>query len=279
MKNLKNLNRTVITSWTDYKIDPRYFLLLFLASFFTAGQVYLGFYQTWDVLITSVICTTTTEMILVRILYKKWKFSLSAVITGIGVSLLLSSHVLWAYAMTAVLSIVLKFIIRFKGGHLFNPNNLSLVFMLLLLPQYAVSTPKQWTNGIEIMLAILLLGLFVTYLANRLDMVITFLASFVVFGVLRHLIFGAPLLAALGPIMGASLQLFSFYMITDPKTTPVTRKMRILFGFSVALIDAIFRIYRIPNPQFYALLIICFIFNIIYRVIANRYKSKTVQSA
>lgn len=272
MKNLKaHMPHSLITSWKDYKYDPRYFLLLFLTSFFTAGQFYLGFFQTWNALFVSVFCTVFTELFLTRIIYKKWVFPLSAVITGTGISLLLSSHVLWAYALTSILSILLKFFIKFKGGHIFNPNNLALVLMLYFLPNYAVSTPKQWSNGISIMIIILVLGLFVSYIANRLDTVLAFLGSFVVFGVCRHLIFGAPLLAALGPLMGASLQLFSFYMITDPKTTPSTRKERIIFSILVALIDAIFRIKRIPNPQFYALFIVCFL-NIPYRL----WKSKSV---
>ncbi|MGA5691461.1 RnfABCDGE type electron transport complex subunit D [Cytobacillus pseudoceanisediminis] len=264
-KNIVNPSFKMITSWSDYKVDPRYFLLLFLASFFTAGQVYLGFFQTWDALIISVATTVLTELILTRIIYKEWKISLSPFITGIGVSLLLSSHVLWAYALTAFLSILLKFIIRYKGGHVFNPNNLAMVLMLFLLPDFAVSTPKQWTNGIAIMLLILCLGLFVTYLANRLDTVLTFLGGFFFFGLMRHFFFGAPLLAAIGPSMGASLQLFAFYMITDPKTTPGSRKARIVFALLVAAVDAVFRINRIPNPQFYALFLVCLFFILPYR--------------
>ncbi|MGN7402004.1 RnfABCDGE type electron transport complex subunit D [Cytobacillus praedii] len=265
MINVKKQSTELITSWKDYKVDPRYFLLLFLFSFFTVGQVYLGFYQTWKALIVAVTFTTLTELFLVRLLYKKWSFPLSAVITGIGISLLLSSQVLWTYAVTSILAISLKMLIRFKGGHIFNPNNLAIVLMFFFIPSYAVSTPKQWTNGIGIMILILILGLFVTYLANRLDVVLAFLCSFALFGLGRHFIFGAPILAALGPLMGASLQLFSFYMITDPKTTPNSRKARIVFAILVAFVDAIFRVYRIPNPQFYALFIICLLFSFPYR--------------
>ncbi|PEM43190.1 RnfABCDGE type electron transport complex subunit D [Bacillus toyonensis] len=274
MNNKRVEKSKLFAFWSDYKIDPRYFLLLFLFSFFTVGQVYLGFFQTWDALVISVSATTITELIWVKVLYKKWSFPLSAVITGIGVSLLLSSHVLWAYALTACLSISFKFIIRYKGAHVFNPNNLALVVMLVLLPDYAVSTPKQWTNGIGIMLCIMLLGLFVAYMANRLETVLTFLFSFTAFGLARHFVFGAPLMAALGPLMGAGLQLFSFYMITDPKTTPGTRKARICFAFLVALIDATFRVNRIPNPQFYALFIACLLFTVPFRVFMTSKKKK-----
>ncbi|MDM5335764.1 RnfABCDGE type electron transport complex subunit D [Fictibacillus enclensis] len=258
-------SKSGVTSWSDYKVDPRYFLLLFLALFFTAGQIYLGFFQTLDTMIVSVTCTTVTELVLVRLLYKKWKFPLSAVISGLGISLLLSSNALWPYALAAFLAMFFKFFIRFQGGHVFNPNNLALVIVLFFLPEFAVSTPKQWTNGLGVMVAILILGLFVSYLANRHDTALSFLFGFFIFGLIRHFFFEEPLWIAIGPIMGASLQLFSFYMITDPKTTPQSRKARIIFAIMVALIDAIFRNFSITNSQFYASFIISLLFTIPYR--------------
>jgi len=270
MRNETETRFRSVISWQDYKIDPRYFILAFLSSFAIAGQMYLGFFQKWDAVIASVLCATLTEVILCKLRLKVWRFPLSAVITGIGISLLLSSNVTWAYALTAVIAISLKYAIRFKGAHIFNPNNAAMVIMLLGLPQYAVSTPKQWTNGIEIMVAILFLGIVVCYIANRLDSVLTFLGSFAFFALIRHFAFGVPIFAALGPLMGASLQLFAFFMITDPKTTPTTRTGRIVFAFLVAMVDAVFRVNRVPNPQFYALFIVCLAAIVPYRIWASR---------
>ncbi|MGA5691464.1 RnfABCDGE type electron transport complex subunit D [Cytobacillus pseudoceanisediminis] len=269
---MNSSNSPSITSWSDYKIDPRYFLLVFLASYFIAGQIYLGFFQTWDAVILSVTTTTITEFLLVRIIYKKWKFPLSAIITGTGISLLLSSHELWPYVLTSFLAIFLKFTVRFQGGHVFNPNNLALVIMLFFLPQYAVSTPKQWTNGFVIMLFILLLGLIVSYSANRLDTAVAFLVGFFVFSLVRHYFFGEPLLFAMGPLMGASLQLFTFYMITDPKTTPGSRKARIIFAVLIALVDSVLRTLSITNSQFYASFLISLLFTMPYRFYSQKQK-------
>ncbi|PAD78508.1 RnfABCDGE type electron transport complex subunit D [Paenibacillus campinasensis] len=265
MKNEVRTKLRPVVHWEDYRLDPRYFILIFLSLFAILGQVYLGFFQRWEAVFISVACTTLTELFLSRWKKGSWSFPLSGIITGIGVSLLLSSNVLWIYAVTAVISIALKYALRFKGAHIFNPNNVAMVIVLVLLPQFAVSTPKQWTNGIEVMLMIMLLGILVCYMANRLDSVLTFLGSFTLFALLRHLWFGAPLFAALGPLMGAGLQLFAFFMMTDPKSTPTTRRARILFAFLVALMDAVFRIQRVPNPQFYALFTISLLFIIPYR--------------
>ncbi|MBO8162750.1 MAG: RnfABCDGE type electron transport complex subunit D [Brevibacillus sp.] len=266
MSNLKSFHRRPVTSWADYKIDPRYPLLIFLTSFAVAGQVYLGFFQRWDAIITSLCCTVGTELMLVRFIYKKWVFPLSAVITGIGVSLLLSSYLLWPYALASVLSIVLKFAIRYRGSHIFNPNNIAVVLVLFFLPDYVVSTPKQWTNAYEVMAVILSLGMVVSYMANRHDTVISFLSGFAVFGFARHYFFDTPLWFALGPLLGASLQLFTFFMITDPKTTPNSRPARIVFAILIALVDAILRLYDVNNSLFYAVFLVAVFVAIPYRV-------------
>lgn len=277
MRNeVQNQLRTIV-KWEDYKVDPRYFIVVFLALFATVGQIYLGFFQKWETVFISIAFTTGTELLLHRLKKGVWAFPLSGLITGIGISLLLSSNVLWIYAVTAVISMVLKYTLRFKGAHIFNPNNVAMVVVLLLLPQYAVSTPKQWTNGIEVMFMIMILGILVCYIANRLDSVLTFLGSFTLFAFIRHFVFGAPLFAALGPLMGAGLQLFAFFMMTDPKSTPTTRTSRIIFAFLVAVMDAIFRVYRVPNPQFYALFVICLLFLIPYRSWVSRKVDKGVQ--
>lgn len=274
MFNLKTTAQRTITQWADYKVDPRYFLLLFLASFAIAGQLYLGFFQRWDAIFVSILTTVTTELVLGRIYHKAWRFPLSAIITGCGISLLLSSYLLWPYVLTAFLAILFKYLIRYQGGHVFNPNNVALVLVLYFLPQYAVSTPKQWTNAYEVMVVILCLGLFVSYLANRLYTSLAFLGSFTIFALIRHYVFGAPLLAALGPLLGASLQLFTFYMITDPKTTPTSRSGQVIYAVLIALFDAILRVNKFANPQFYAVFLVSLLFVIPYRWWAARKESE-----
>lgn len=246
-------------------VDPRYYILLFLASFVIAGQVYLGFFQRWDAILASTITAVVTELLLVRTIKKQWQFPLSALITGLGISLLLSSHVLWPYVTASLLAILLKFVIRYRGSHIFNPNNVALVIMLLAVPQYAVSTPKQWTNGIEVMVLILGLGLLAAYKAKRLDTVIAFISGYVAFAIARIAVIGEPFFYAFGPMLGASFQLFSFFMITDPKTTPSSRKARILFAVVIALIDAVLRVLGITNSQFYASFLVTLILGIPYR--------------
>jgi Na+-translocating ferredoxin:NAD+ oxidoreductase RnfD subunit len=57
-------------------------------------------------------------------------------------------------------------------------------------------------------------------------------------------------------MLGAAFQIFAFSMLTDPKTTPETRRMRIVFGLAVAVLDGVLRLMNIQNSPFIALLCI-----------------------
>jgi len=253
-----------------YRIDPRYLVLLFLCSFAVAGQVFLGFFQKWDAIAAAVIAAVVMELAVNRIVNKQWIYPLSSVITGLGISLLLSSHQVWPYVVTSILAISIKYMIRLQGKHLFNPNNVAMVVMLFFLPQYAVSTPKQWTNSYEIMVFILILGIIAAHAAKRLDTVMAFIISFSVLAYVRHIGFGEPILFAFGPLLGASFQLFCFFMITDPKTTPPTRMARVIFASLIALTDAMMRIHEITNSTFYAAFVVTLLIGVPYRLLRHR---------
>lgn len=256
------------------KLDPRYLILTFLVSFMVAGQLFLGFFQKWDAFSASVLTATLTELVLSRWVFKEWRFPLSALISGIGIGLLLSSHLVWPYALAAFLAIVCKFVIRIGGSHVFNPNNIAIVTLLYFLPQYAVSTPKQWTNGFGIMLFILVLGMAAAYAARRLDTVLAFIAGYLLFASIRHWGFGEPFYYSFGPMLGASFQLFTFFMITDPKTTPPTRKIRIIAALLIAFVDSALRLNAITNSLFYASFWVMLCYGLPYRLYRTKQQAR-----
>lgn len=172
---------------------------------------------------------------------------------------------MWPYILASLLAIIIKHTIRIKGRHLFNPNNIALVLLLFFLPEYAVSTPKQWTNGWDVMSMILFLGCLAAYAANRLDTVISFFIGFSSFALIRHVYFDEPLLFALGPMFGAAFQLFAFFMITDPQTTPAAGSARIVFALLIAFVDALLRVLDITNSLFYAAFLVTLFAGIPYR--------------
>ncbi len=252
------------------KLDPRYFILIFLLSFVVMGQLFLDFFQKWDTFFASIGTTMLVELVLHRWIRKKWIFPLSALISGIGISLILSTYLVWPYVLAAALAIGTKYVFRLGGQHIFNPNNVAVVCVLFFLSEYVITSPKQWTNDITVMIAILILGCVAAYMAGRLDTVFAFVCGYVVFAYVRHLFFDEPVLFAYGPMMGATFQLFVFFMLTDPKTTPAKSSVRIVLALCIAAADAWLRIHAVTNSLFYAAFIVTLLFGAPYRWLLHR---------
>ena len=58
---------------------------------------------------------------IVKAALKKWPNVASAYITGISVGILVRSPYYWPYALTSAIAITSKYVIRYRGRHIFNP--------------------------------------------------------------------------------------------------------------------------------------------------------------
>ena len=85
----------------------------------------------------------------------------------------------------------------------------------------------------------------------------TWIATFILQGIIRAKIFGAPFFVPLMPMTSAAFIVFTLYMIPDPATTPLKPSRQALFGFSVALVYALSQVLHIVFGLFFALLTVC----------------------
>jgi Na+-translocating ferredoxin:NAD+ oxidoreductase RnfD subunit len=69
---------------------------------------------------------------------------------------------------------------------------------------------------------------------HRLPLVVAWLSAFATQAIARSLWNGTPVAAALLPMTGVAFILFTFYMVTDPATTPSGARAQVLFGAAVA---------------------------------------------
>ena len=158
----------------------------------------------------------------------------SALISGLSLCLLLRTNVLSLAVLTAVVAIASKFLVRWRGKHLFNPTNCALVVMMLATGQVWVS-PGQWGSVAVFAFLLASLGGLVVNRAARSDVTLAFLLSHAAIVVGRSSWLGEPLAIPLHRLSNGALVLFAFFMISDPKTTPDARAGRILFAALVAL--------------------------------------------
>jgi Na+-transporting NADH:ubiquinone oxidoreductase subunit NqrB len=157
----------------------------------------------------------------------------SAAISGLSLSLLLRSNSIGWLLLAAVIAVGSKFVIRVRGKHLFNPTNGAIVALLLFTHRVWVS-PGQWGNVAFFGFLIVCLGGLVVNRAARSDVTYAFIASWAAVLVGRSLMLGEPLTIPLHRLENGALLLFTFFMISDPKTTPDSRAGRILFAMLVA---------------------------------------------
>jgi Na+-transporting NADH:ubiquinone oxidoreductase subunit NqrB len=213
--------------------DPRILQIAFLGSFLFAGLTFLGFdLRPWQPpLILATACVTQWAM---TRLYRAPDVGYrSAIISSLGLSLLLRSDALWVPPLAAFIAIAAKFVIRVRGKHVFNPTNLGLAACLFLTP-HAWSSPSQWGESAGLVAWFFIFGLSVAHRAFRSDVSLAFLGSWVALKTARVLYLGQRPEVLLHQLNVGSLILFTFFMISDPKTTPDRRSARILFAAAVA---------------------------------------------
>lgn len=164
----------------------------------------------------------------------------SALISGLGLALLLrTASPLWLL-LVPLLTIGSKFVLRVRDRHVFNPTNFGLAAAMLLSDRAWVS-PGQWGSVALAAFAAVCLGSVVVRRAERSDVTWAFLAAWLglLFG--RALWLGDPFAIPLHQIMNGTLLIFAFFMISDPKTTPDSRTGRILFACLVAAVAYVLR--------------------------------------
>ena len=190
----------------------------------------------------------------------------SAMLTGSGVALILrdvgtesgdywSFHRWWLFALVATGSLATKYVIRWKGTHVFNPSNVGLVVAFLALGSGRVEPLDFWWapfRGWMIIAYGLILfgGVAITRRAGLLEMAVAFWvtlgACLGVLAVMGHC-FAAPW--SITPVCDGRFWwtvvtspetlVFLLFMITDPRTTPTSAKGRVVFGVAVAVVSAV----------------------------------------
>jgi enediyne biosynthesis protein E5 len=157
----------------------------------------------------------------------------SALISGLSLCLLLRTNSSLLAAVAAIVTIASKFLLRWNGKHVFNPTNFGLVAMMLLTDRVWVS-PGQWGSAAFFAFLIACAGILVVRRAARSDVTLAFLGFYALLVLARSLALGEPLAIPLHRLESGALLLFSFFMISDPKTTPDSRAGRFLFALLVA---------------------------------------------
>jgi enediyne biosynthesis protein E5 len=239
-----------------FRYDNRFTPPLLITAILIVGQFTFGFLESYSRTALAIVTSIAIEMVMGRVFTGKWPHIASAYITGISIGILVRSPAFWPYALCSALSITSKYVIRVKNRHIFNPSNFGICVMLFLAYYAVASLSVQWGNYLWTMAVIWTLGCVIIWRLKRFHICATYVASFLVFALVRSLITGHTFWAEVAPLTGPMYQLFVFFMITDPKTTVGTRRGRMIVAFLIALAETILRLNQVVHAPYYALFIV-----------------------
>jgi Na+-translocating ferredoxin:NAD+ oxidoreductase RnfD subunit len=260
--------RTLTIGGTSYPLvlpnirDPRLHVAAVIITIHVLGQVGLGFHVTVPQILAAILTCFVIEVALTFRQSRAFVWPASAMLTGSGVALILrvvgtpandpwSTYAWQWFAVIAGFSLLTKYVIRYRGNHVFNPSNIGLVVAFLVLGPTRVEPLDFWWAPLNVWMitayaVIIVGGILITRRLSLLGLAATFWIT---------LALGLGLLAASGHCMTANwafapvcgvdfwrvvvtspeVLIFLFFMITDPKTVPAGRVGRIAFGALVAV--------------------------------------------
>jgi len=235
--------------------DPRYYQIAVLSTLLCCGVFALDFGVRWQNAAAIVVTALCTQLLFTRRLRLPYFDPLSPLITSLSLTLLLRADTVMLAACAAAIAISSKFLVRYRGKHIFNPANVAIVLMMLASEHVWVSS-GQWGSTAISALALSCLGLLVLTRAKRAETTVAFLLVFAALLFARANWLGDPLTIPVHQLQNGALLIFAFFMISDPKTTPDTALGRVLFATLVASIAYVIQfVYYVPNGPILALII------------------------
>jgi Na+-translocating ferredoxin:NAD+ oxidoreductase RnfD subunit len=196
-------------------------------------------------------------------------FLLSAHISGLAVAMLLyANERLWPVVFATAAAIGSKWVFRAPVGtgqrHFFNPSNFGITLTLLFFPWVGIAPPYHFTENLAgigdwvIPAFIVVSGSFLNArFTHRLPLIAAWLGAFAGQALIRSWAQGTPAEAALLPMTGVAFILYTFYMVTDPATTPDRPAAQVVFGVLVAVLYGLLMTLHIVFTLFFALTIAC----------------------
>ena len=253
----------VLPSWRD----PRLRLSAVIMTLQVLGQTVLDFKLSIAQILVTIGVSAIIEIVVAFRREGMLIWPASAILTGNSVAFILrasgTKHGDWWslngihwFLLAAVLSLLSKYLVRAGPGgrHLFNPSNVGIVWVLLVIgpahvfPQYlwwgpfdaglAVTVAVILAGGVWVMRPVRMYGMALSFLLPFAVLVGIFAASGREFVAIWHE----------GPISGVSYWLnialspevliFVFFMMSDPQTAPKAPLGRIVYGAGTALVSA-----------------------------------------
>jgi hypothetical protein len=232
--------------------DVRWTVFGLLSLYILLGLTVLGFSRRPEQVLLLITAGACLDILFKGLCHGKWAFPLSAMISCASLSILVNYSYGFQYLWVPVVAcIASKYLLILRGRHFFNPSLFAICVSILLGNEFVTLSPSyQWygSAGTAWAMAMFVITgalLFFVRRIHRYWLIGSFLLFFTVFTALRAYImrFVIPFdTLFIGALTSPAFYLFTFYMITDPATSPSDKRQQIGVGFFLALLDFLFHI-------------------------------------
>ena len=134
--------------------DPRLHVAAVIITIHVLGQFGLGFHVSVPQILAAILTCAVLEVALTFRAQRAFVWPASAMLTGSGVALILrvpgtpddawSTNAWYVFAGVAAFSLLTKYVVRYRGSHLFNPSNIGLVIAFVVLGSERVEPLDFW---------------------------------------------------------------------------------------------------------------------------------------
>jgi len=229
---------------TSFALDPRHFQVIFQAIFLSYGILFLHWNADWQHYILSIggcilfqyaADSIKAKRFLKPTEFDRWGFSV--LISAMSLCLLLKTNDWYVSLLAAFLTVASKYVLRFNQKHIFNPSAFGIVATILLTKDAWLS-PGQWGSNAVIFFGVITFGTIVVTRVQKLDVSLAFLLTFI--GLLywrQAYVLGWPMDYFIHSVSTGSLLLFTFFMISDPRTSPNHPIARIIWAVLIAAVS------------------------------------------
>ena len=245
--------------------DPRMHVAAVLLTLQVLGQTVLGFRLSVAQILACLATGALIEFVVAFLKDKAILWPASGLLTGNSAAFILrtpgtlhgqwwSTNGMWIFVGVVAVSMASKYLIRWRGRHVFNPSNLGLVIAFAALGPKLTEPQDLWWippgPWLVVTYAVLVVGgLLIAWELRLLGLEIAFMAGFAAFTALALALVPDHCMVAswhVAPMCGRELWqilvtspellVFGLFMIPDPRTVPDGPVARVAFGIVVAIL-------------------------------------------
>jgi len=247
----------------EFKIDLREVQIIALSWFLGLGLITHRFETIDAQTITVTIIAALSIQSFADLLLKRKEtielISRGALITRLGLCLLLRTNFLAVMIIAVSAAIVSKFFIKYRGKHLFNPANFGIITVLCFTDQAWVSL-GQWGETFSLALLFIGIGGLILSWLGRWETTFVFLLIYSLGIAFRNLWLGFGTDILWHELNSGSLLLFAFFMLSDPRSIPDGKWGRIFWSSAIALLTLILKYqFYLATAPFFALFLVSFL--------------------